>query len=95
MISGRVVGKSDFILNGVDAGEVIAMENPRLLAAVQRRSRWLMAHPKYSIGLNRTNTAWCLYDRDDESRPIDRERVNTLDSDDVARAINALLDRHP
>jgi hypothetical protein len=71
------------------------MENPKLLAAVRRRSQWLMAHPKYSLGLNRTNTAWCLYDRDDVTRPIDREPVNRFDSDDEARAINALFDRHP
>ena len=71
------------------------MENPRLLAAVARRGRWLMDHSQYSIGPNRTNTALCLYDRTDETRPLDQEPVNLEDSDDHARAINALLDRHP
>ncbi len=54
-----------------------------------------MSHGEYSIGFNRTNTALCLYDRDDEARPLDQEPVNLEDSDDRARAINALLDRHP
>jgi hypothetical protein len=70
------------------------MENPNLLAAKRRMSRWLMDHAKNSIGLNRTNTALCLYDRNDETRPIDQEPVTALGSDAEARAINALLDRH-
>ena len=70
------------------------MENPNLLEAVRRRGEWLMAHHEYSLGLNETNTAWRLYNRD-ETRLIDEESFNALGTDDEARAINALLDRHP
>jgi hypothetical protein len=53
------------------------MENSKLLAAVERRGKWLMARPQYSLGFNGTNTALRICDRDDERRVLDQEPVDT------------------
>ena len=71
------------------------MENPSLSLAVQRKDEWLRTHGNYAFGLNGLNARLCLYKLDDERIPFDWESIDIEDAEDHARAIHALLDRHP